>query len=177
MLDLYKFKSLGGILNRGWRKRRLAEPARIVTRTGGLAAKITNLSRQNLERVHSMELAAAGLSEQPFRTHGKPLAVVGYAAHLEALAELQDAYQHPTGLALLQGPALSGKSTIIREFVGTLPEACAVAVVDGAGMNTTGLLESLLRQFGYELDISSACTRDRDREYARTQSECATGTL
>ena len=59
------------------------------------------------------------------------------------------------GLCLFQGPTLSGKSTIIRQFVEALPADTAVAVVDGNGLNTTGLLETVLRQFGYILDHSS----------------------
>lgn len=103
-----------------------------------------------------MELAEAGLREQPFRTHGRPLSTVSYESHREALAMLRTTCESLTGLSLLQGPTLSGKSTIIRQFIGTLAEARAVAVVDGTGINKTGLLESLLRQFGYELDTNSA---------------------
>jgi type II secretory pathway predicted ATPase ExeA len=56
---------------------------------------------------------------------------------------------------LLQGPTLSGKSTVIREFVDSLPDECSVAVIDGDGLNTTSLLDEVLRQFGYVLDHSS----------------------
>ena len=103
-----------------------------------------------------MDLRAAGLSEQPFPTHGKPLAIVPYASKVAALEMLNDTYAHPTGLCLLQGPALSGKSTLIRTFIGALPKDCSAAVIDGKGLNTTNLLISVLRQFGYELELSSA---------------------
>ena len=56
---------------------------------------------------------------------------------------------------LLQGPPLSGKSTVIRSFVDSLPDECSIAVVDGQGLNTAGLLESILRQFGYVIEHSS----------------------
>ncbi|MGI9271394.1 MAG: FHA domain-containing protein [Woeseiaceae bacterium] len=59
------------------------------------------------------------------------------------------------GLCFIQGPTLSGKSTCIRQFVEALPPEVAFAIVDGNGLNTTGLLESVLRQFGYVLDHSS----------------------
>jgi len=55
----------------------------------------------------------------------------------------------------LQGPALAGKSTLIRHFVDSLPEDCAVAVVDGNGLNTPGLLLAILGQFGFVLDSGS----------------------
>ena len=102
-----------------------------------------------------MDLAAAGLKEQPFRTHGKPLSTVAYDSYREGLAVLSRTADLPNGLSLLQGPALSGKSTLIREFVEQLPDSCAVAVIDGSGLNTTGMLEAMLRQFGYLVDFNS----------------------
>ena len=103
-----------------------------------------------------MELGAAGLKEQPFPTHGKPLAIVTYQSQRAALDVLRETLEHPTGLSLLQGPALSGKSILIRSFVESLEDDCAVALVDGKGLNTTKLLLAVLRQFGYDIDLSSA---------------------
>ena len=103
-----------------------------------------------------MDLGAASLSEQPFPTHGKPLAIISYASKEAAIEMLRNTREHPTGLSLLQGPPLSGKSTLIRIFVESLPEECFTAVIDGKGLNTTNLLVSMLRQFGYELELSSA---------------------
>jgi type II secretory pathway predicted ATPase ExeA len=102
-----------------------------------------------------MDLGAAGLKEQPFPTHGKATATVQYRSHQQALKVLCATRETRNGLCLFQGPTLSGKSTIIRQFVETLPGDTAVAVVDGNGLNTTGLLEAILRQFGYILDHSS----------------------
>jgi type II secretory pathway predicted ATPase ExeA len=103
-----------------------------------------------------MDLGAAGLKQQPFPTHGKPLSIVPYASEQAAIEMLQATCLHPTGLSLLQGPTLSGKSTLIRSFVESLSEECSVAVIDGKGLNTTRLLSSVLRQFGYALELSSA---------------------
>lgn len=102
-----------------------------------------------------MDLGAAGLNEQPFRTHGRPLSSVAYASHKEALQVLEKTCAARRGLCLLQGPTLSGKSTVIASFVDALPQESSVAVVDGKGLNTTGLLEAVLRQFGYVLAQSS----------------------
>ena len=102
-----------------------------------------------------MDLAAAGLTEQAFPTHGKPLSVVSYASFRDALEILWQTCESPTGLALIQGPSLSGKSTLIRQFVNMLPEECAYAVIDGDGMNTKALLEGLLGQFGYDVDFDT----------------------
>lgn len=103
-----------------------------------------------------MDLAAAGLSEQPFPTHGKPLAIVTYRAERAALAVLRETRESATGISLIQGPSLSGKSTIIRTFLDTLPNDYSVAVVNGKGLNTTNMLIAVLRQYGYDLDLSSA---------------------
>jgi len=102
-----------------------------------------------------MELSAAGLSVQPFPTHGKPLAIASYASKISAIETLNNTKVHPTGLTLLQGPPLSGKSTLIRSFVQSLPLDCSVAVIDGKGLNTTNFLISVLREFGYDLELSS----------------------
>ena len=102
-----------------------------------------------------MDLAGAGLSEQPFPSHGKALATAEYASQQEALRVLESIRTTTNGLCLFQGPTLSGKSTCVRQFVESLPGDTAVAVVDGNGLNTTGLLEAVLRQFGYVLDHSS----------------------
>ncbi len=102
-----------------------------------------------------MELRAAGLTEQPFRTHGRPLASVSYASYLEGLKVLEESCALANGLCLIQGPALAGKSTLVREFVDSMPEECAVAIVDGKGLNTPGLLRAILGQFGFVLDSGS----------------------
>jgi len=102
-----------------------------------------------------MELAAAGLTEQPFRTQGTPDSIVSYASYLEGLAALRDACAMPHGLALLQGPPLSGKSTLVRHFVDLRDDNQEGAVVDGTGLNATTLLEATLREFGYEADFGT----------------------
>jgi type II secretory pathway predicted ATPase ExeA len=102
-----------------------------------------------------MDLAAAGLTEQPFRNQGKPEPIVAYTSHLEGLEAIREACRKPTGLALLQGPPLSGKSTLIQHLVESRDTDQECAVVDGTGLNNTSLLETTLRQFGYEADFES----------------------
>lgn len=102
-----------------------------------------------------MDLAAAGLREQPFRTQGKPAPIVSYAAHIEGLEAIRAACQEPHGLALLQGPPLSGKTTLIQHLVESLDGAQEYAVVDGTGLTTTTLLEAALQQFGFEADFGT----------------------
>ncbi len=103
-----------------------------------------------------MELGAAGLLEQPFPTHGKPLAIISYSAAQATLDVFRETCENPTGLSLVQGPSLSGKTTLIRTFVDSLHHESAVAVVDGTGLNTTNLLISVMHRFGYDVELSSA---------------------
>lgn len=102
-----------------------------------------------------MELSDAGLRHQPFRAHGNPPAVVSYAAQVAALDFLAATYADAHGLGLFQGPPLSGKSTIIRQFTDSLHDDTALAVVDGAGAETDALLKDILRQFGYDLQFDT----------------------
>lgn len=102
-----------------------------------------------------MNLRAAGLTEQPFRIHGKPLAFLSYEAQQRAHEFLQQVRKHPTGLGLLQGPLLSGKTTLIHSFIESLGSDAEAVVVDGAGLDTTALLKAILEQFGYPLEFNS----------------------
>ena len=84
-----------------------------------------------------MDLGAAGLSRQPFPIQGRPLAIVAYQSQRTAMEALRETHEHATGLSLLQGPTLSGKSVLIRSFIESIDPECAVALVDGKGLNTT----------------------------------------
>jgi type II secretory pathway predicted ATPase ExeA len=102
-----------------------------------------------------MDLAAAGLTDQPFRMQGTPDSIVSYASHLEGLEALREACATPHGLALLQGPPLSGKSTLVRHLLDLRDDNQEGAIVDGSGLNATTLLEATLREFGYEADFDT----------------------
>jgi general secretion pathway protein A len=102
-----------------------------------------------------MELNEAGLRQQPFRAHGNPLAAVTYAAQVAALDFLAATYMHDHGLGLFQGPPLSGKSVILKQFTESLGDETAYAVIDGAGAETDALLRDILRQFGYDLHFDT----------------------
>ncbi len=102
-----------------------------------------------------MDLAAAGLNRQPFPTHGEIPGMITYDAARAGLEILENTYHAPHGLALLQGPALSGKTMLVNHFVQSLHEDCAVALVDGNGLTAMELLREILGQFGYELELQS----------------------
>ncbi len=102
-----------------------------------------------------MDLGATGLHEQPFRTHGRPLIFVDYAAQEKAFDFLQQTCEFRHGLGLYQGPPLSGKTTIVRQFAEFHDGDSSIAVVDGAGLNTIALLKAALSQFGYGLKFNT----------------------
>lgn len=102
-----------------------------------------------------MELGEAGLYEQPFGTHGRPLIFFPYTSQQAAFDFLNSTYTHNHGLGLFQGPPLAGKTAIIGHFAQSLNNEAAIAVVDAAGLNTTALLEAVLSQFGYDLHFNS----------------------
>ena len=97
-----------------------------------------------------MDLRAAGLKEQPFRSSGNPLVFIRYAGQQKAWDFFDQTRHHNTGLGLFQGPGHSGKSTLIAEYAKRNSDECAIAVVDGEGVNAARLLESVLDQFGYQ---------------------------
>ena len=60
-----------------------------------------------------------------------------------------------TAVGLIEGPAGSGKSTVLRQFVSELPRDAAVAVVDGTRIKPRGLLSEILARYGYVPDLQS----------------------
>jgi type II secretory pathway predicted ATPase ExeA len=97
-----------------------------------------------------MELRAAGLKEQPFRSRGRPLVFFGYAGQQKAFDFFDQTRQHNAGLGLFQGPGHAGKSTIITRYAELHADDGALAIVNAEGLNKTRFLESLLTCFGYE---------------------------
>jgi len=83
------------------------------------------------------------------------VAFFSYSGQEKAFEFFRSVYEHNTGLGLFQGPHLSGKTTIIRHFAEQQKDQCAVAIVNGEGINTSGLLESILRSFGYQHKFDS----------------------
>ena len=102
-----------------------------------------------------MELGAAGLREQPFRTHGRPLVFVAYEGREKAFNFLSDTCTHNSGLALFQGPSPSGKTTILKRFAAKNKAYCSIAVISGAGLETIDFLNTVLGEFGYEYPFES----------------------
>jgi type II secretory pathway predicted ATPase ExeA len=99
-----------------------------------------------------MDLDTAGLHKDAYRLHGKPLTFVRYAAQNGALEFLHDVCANEHGLGVLKGRSLSGKTTVVKQFIEELPAATAVAMIDCKDLDTSAFLSSILAQFGFELD-------------------------
>jgi type II secretory pathway predicted ATPase ExeA len=97
-----------------------------------------------------MDLRAAGLKEQPFRARGEPLVFVGYAGQQKACEFFEQTAHHNSGLGLFQGPHLSGKSAIIRDFARSHADDLSIAIIDGNGLAPAKLLEAILNGFGFQ---------------------------
>lgn len=106
-----------------------------------------------------MELSDTGMRRPPFSGGEKPIVVVRSKAHEATVQFLHENYLQKHGLAVLQGPPESGKATAARDFFGTLPKDVSKAIVDGEGLGADGLLVSCLRQFGYQIDLTSVNER------------------
>jgi len=81
------------------------------------------------------ELADAGL-------------VVAYQSHQDALRFLASSLSQANGVAILQGPNGSGKTTIAREQLAWSARDSAAAFVDGRHLRPRRLISDMLVQFG-----------------------------
>ena len=94
-----------------------------------------------------MDIAQTGLQRQPFHAFGRPVVFAPYHAQLAAHHFLRAVLKDDRGVGVFYGPKSSGKTTIVNEFVQSLPEDTPVAVVDAARSKTLELLTAILVQF------------------------------
>ena len=102
-----------------------------------------------------MDIVDAGLKQRPFHTCGNPVAIIQYQSEQEAHDFLDMIAISERGIGLLYGPESSGKKTIIRQFVGSMPADIPVAIVDGTRLNTMDILHAIRSQFGFKTTTSS----------------------
>jgi len=82
--------------------------------------------------------------------------IIAYQSHQDALRFLSAALNQANGLAFLQGPTGSGKSTIIKEQLAWSSRDAAVALVEGTHLVPRRLLVDMLSQF----DVQTASEPD-----------------
>ena len=80
---------------------------------------------------------------------------IQYPSQQEAFSFLESTLADPKGLGLLHGPDVAGKSELIEQIAQKVRERAAVAVVDGSQLRPAAFLNSVLAQFGYELELGS----------------------
>jgi type II secretory pathway predicted ATPase ExeA len=90
----------------------------------------------------------SSLGSKAFGSHSDAGLIVAYQSHQDALRFLSSALSQANGVALLQGPAGSGKTTIVKEQLGWSSRDAAVALLDGAHLSPRQLLTAMLSQFG-----------------------------
>jgi type II secretory pathway predicted ATPase ExeA len=87
------------------------------------------------------------LGSKAFGSNADPGLIVAYQSHQDALRFLSSALSQENGVALLQGPKGSGKTTIIKEQLGWSSRDAAVALIDGTRLTPRQLLNGMLSQF------------------------------
>lgn len=90
----------------------------------------------------------SSLGSKAFGEHADTELIVAYQSHQDALRFLSSALGQANGVALLQGPTGSGKTTIIKEQLGWSSRDAAVALLDGAHLTPRQLVNGMLSQFG-----------------------------
>lgn len=103
-----------------------------------------------------MQELSSSLGSHAFGEHADPGLVVAYQSHQDALRFLSMALGQANGVALLQGPAGSGKTTIINEQHTWSSRDTAVALLDGTHLTPRKLLATMLSQF----DLQAASQHD-----------------
>jgi len=102
---------------------------------------------KNHKIMHSYE---SSINSRAFGDDADNGLIVAYQSHQDALRFLSATLSQDNGLALLQGPTGSGKSTIIREQLAWSSRDAAVALVEGAHLVPRRLLVDMLSQFGVQ---------------------------
>ena len=93
--------------------------------------------------------------EQSFTDSSDSATGIALQSQLEAADHLHSLLGESATVGLLHGPALSGKSTIVRQFVKGLPANVAVSIVDGSGLTAEQLLSTIVADFGYRVELQS----------------------
>jgi type II secretory pathway predicted ATPase ExeA len=97
-----------------------------------------------------MPTQQSSLAIKAFGKQADPSLIVAYQSHQDAMRFLASALAQPNGIALLQGPAGSGKSTIVKAQRDWSALNSVVALIDGTRLTPRSLMNDMLSQFGIE---------------------------
>ena len=95
-----------------------------------------------------MQTHESSLGRKAFGEHADTGLIVAYQSHQDALRFLSSALGQPNGIALLQGPTGSGKTTIISQQIAWSSRDSSVALIDGIQLTPRRLLTNMLSQYG-----------------------------
>ena len=95
-----------------------------------------------------MQAQDSTLSSKAFGELADDGLVVAYQSHQDAMRFLASSLSQTNGVAILQGPNGSGKTTIAREQLAWSGRDAAVAFVDGKHLVPRRLVTEMLAQFG-----------------------------
>ena len=98
-----------------------------------------------------MRTQGPNLSRKAFGDSADAGLIVSYESYQVALRFLAAALNRENGIALLQGPRGSGKTTIVREQAAWWQRETPVAVFDGRKSATRELVSAMLAQYGVEV--------------------------
>lgn len=98
-----------------------------------------------------MPVHGSSLGSKAFGKDADRSLIVAYESRQDALRFLSAALSQSNGIALLQGPRGSGKSTVIAEQVAWLKREAPVALFDGSRESTRQLVSGMLRQYGVDV--------------------------
>ena len=98
-----------------------------------------------------MQTLSPSIGSKAFGELADPGLIVAYQSHQDALRFLASALGQANGVALLQGPAGSGKTTIINEQLDWSSRDAAVALLDGAHLTPRQMVSDMLAQFGVDI--------------------------
>ncbi len=90
----------------------------------------------------------SSIASKAFGKNADPSLIVAHQSHQDAIRFLTSALAQPNGIALLQGPAGSGKSTTVKVQCDWSSLNSAVALIDGTHLTPRGLMNGMLTQFG-----------------------------
>jgi len=102
-----------------------------------------------------MQAKQSWFGDQAFGESADALVTVTYKSHQEAIKFMLSVLEERNGVGLLQGPKLSGKTTIVKRLSEKLSHGTAVAVVDAARIKPRELLSRMLAQYGYDTGLES----------------------
>lgn len=103
-----------------------------------------------------MQQHSSSLRSKAFGGLADPGLIVAYQSHQDALRFLSTELNQAYGVALLQGPKGSGKTTIINAQLDWFSREAAVAILDGVHLTPRQLSAGMLSQF----DIQSVSEQE-----------------